>query len=380
MSKKSSKGKAVVGMSGGVDSSVAAAILKRDGYDVIGVTIRTWPKEECGASSGRACCNLEAVTRARAAAEDVGIPYYVVDFSADFKKEVIDYFCAEYLKGHTPNPCVVCNEKIKFAKLLEKARSLGARSVATGHYARAEFNKSRGRYLLKEGIDKAKDQSYFLFSLSQEQLKHCIFPLGGLTKDKVRSLAEAFKLRTHDTVSSQDVCFIRDKSYADYIKKKTGIEAMAGEIVNSAGKVLGQHKGIVFYTIGQRRGLGIAHKEPLYVTGIDIADNRIIVGEKTDALKKGLTAERLNWIAVKDIDKPIRVMAKIRYAHKKAGATVTKIEEGAVRVDFDEPQSSPTPGQAVVFYDKDVVVGGGWIKKGSDPLLVSKKVEQLWEG
>ena len=349
-------------MSGGVDSSVAAAVLKRDGYDVIGVTIRTWSKEECGASFGRACCNLEAVTRARAVAEGLGISYYVVDFSADFKKEVIDYFCAEYLKGHTPNPCVVCNEKIKFAKLLEKARSLGARSIATGHYARVEFNKNHGRYLLKEGKDKAKDQSYFLFSLSQGQLEHCIFPLGGLIKDKVRSMAKRFKLRTHDTVSSQDVCFIQDKSYAEYIRKKTGVEAMPGKIVNSAGKVLGRHKGIIFYTIGQRRGLGIAHKEPLYVTGIDIANNRVIVGERTDMLKKSLVAERLNWISVKGKEKPIRVTAKIRYAHKKAKATVTKMKEDAVRVDFDEPQSSPAPGQAVVFYDKDIVVGGGWIK------------------
>jgi len=362
MPKKSSKGKVVVGMSGGVDSSVAAAILKNDGYDVIGVTIKTWPKEECGASVGRACCNLEAVTRARAVAEGLGVPYYVVDFSHDFKKEVIDYFCAEYLKGRTPNPCVVCNEKIKFAKLIEKARSLGAQRVATGHYARALFDKKRGRYLLKEGKDKAKDQSYFLFSLSQEQLKHAIFPLGGLTKDKVRSMAKKLKLRTHDTVSSQDVCFIQDKSYAEYIRKKTGVEDVPGEIVNGAGNVLGRHKGIIFYTIGQRRGLGIAHKEPLYVTGIDTANNRVMVGEKTDVLKNGLAAERLNWIAVKGIEKPMRVMTKIRYAHKKARANVTKMVEGAVRVDFDEPQSSPTPGQAVVFYDKDIVVGGGWIK------------------
>jgi tRNA-specific 2-thiouridylase len=363
MSKKASgKGRIVVGMSGGVDSSVAAAILKRRGYDVIGVTIRTWPKEECGASFGRACCSLEAVTRARAVAEDLDIPYYVADFSADFRKEVIDYFCAEYLKGRTPNPCVVCNEKIKFAGLLEKARSLGARSVATGHYARVAAGRGRGRHLLKEGKDKTKDQSYFLFSLSQAQLKHCVFPLGGLTKDEVRSMAKGFGLRTHDAVSSQDVCFIQDKSYAEYIRKKTGLEVAPGEIVNSAGRVIGRHKGIIFYTIGQRRGLGIAHKEPLYVTGIDIADNRVTVGGKTDVLKKSLAADRLNWIALRGIEKPIRVMAKIRYAHKKAWSTVTKTKEGVVRVDFDEPQASPTPGQAVVFYDRDTVVGGGWIK------------------
>ena len=360
--KRSAKSKVVVGMSGGVDSSVAAAILKRDGYDVMGVSVRTWPKEECGASSGRACCNLEAVTRARAVAEGLGIPYYVVDFSADFKKEVIDYFCAEYLKGHTPNPCVVCNEKIKFGKLLEKAGSLGAQKIATGHFAGVSFDKRRGRYLLKEGKDKAKDQSYFLFSLSQEQLKHCLFPLSGLTKEDVRRKAKSFGLRTHDTPSSQDVCFINDLNYAEYIKKKTGMEIRPGEITDSSGNILGRHKGVIFYTIGQRRGLGIARGEPLYVTAIDIATNRIVVGNKKDVLKISLVAEKINWISVKDITKPIKVAAKIRYAHKKAKATVTKTGEGVVRVDFDEPQEAPTPGQAVVFYDCEMVVGGGWIK------------------
>ena len=357
-----SKVKVVVGMSGGVDSSLAAALLKKEGYDVIGITFRMWPKEECGQSSERACCSLEAVTRARAVSEDLGIPYYVVDFSADFKKYVVDYFCSEYLKGLTPNPCVICNQKIKFGKMLEKAQSLGASYVATGHYVNAGLDKRTGRFLLKEGKDKIKDQSYFLFNLSQEQLKHTIFPLGGLTKDRVRALAKKMKVRTYNTVSSQDICFVQDKDYDEYIMIKTGVEARPGSIVDKNGKVLGCHKGIMSYTIGQRRGLGIAHKEPLYVTEIDIHNNRVVVGVRKELLKRRVIADRLNWISIKDIEKPMKVEAKIRYNHKKAKAVVTKLGVDAVKVDFDEPQSAPTPGQAVVFYEKNVVLGGGWIK------------------
>lgn len=356
------KPKVVVGMSGGVDSSLAAALLKKDGYDVIGVTFRMWPKEECGESHGRACCSLEAVTRARAVALELGIPYYVVDFSSEFKKEVIDYFCSEYLKGLTPNPCVVCNEKIKFGRLLEKAMSLGASHVATGHYAKARVNKN-GRHLLVEGDDKLKDQSYFLFSLSQEQLKSALFPLGKFTKEKARAIARKMKLHTYNTESSQDVCFIKDQGYAEYIKKMTGVEMKPGDIVNGSGRVLGRHKGIPFYTIGQRRGLGIAYTEPLHVTAIDVRNNRIVVGRSADVMKKSLIADRMNWVSVDGVDGSMRVLARIRYNHKKAKATVTDLGGGAVRVDFDEPQFAPTPGQALVLYNKDVVIGGGWIRE-----------------
>ncbi len=351
-----------VAMSGGVDSSLAAALLKKEGFDVVGLTFRMWPKEECGSSAGRACCNLEAITRARAVAEDLKIPYYVFDFSEDFKKKVIDYFCDEYLKGRTPNPCIICNEKIKFGLLLEKAATLGIDLIATGHYARLAYDRRSGRVLLKEGRDKKRDQSYFLFSLSQEQLKKIRFPLGDFTKERTRRIAKKMRLKTYNTISSQDICFVQDADYADYIMKKTGMEIRQGEIADGSGKVLGTHKGIPYYTIGQRRGLGIAYGEPLYVTGIDIEKNRVIVGTKKDILKKGLTARRLNWIAIREIDKPLKVKAKIRYNHKKADAVVTKAGPDSVKVEFKAAQAAPTPGQAVVFYDGDIVVGGGWIE------------------
>lgn len=355
------KERVIVGMSGGVDSSVAAALLKKSGYDVVGVTIKTWPKEECGESFARACCSLESVARARAVAHSLKIPFYVADFSAEFKKAVIDYFCKEYLRGFTPNPCIVCNEKIKFAKLLDKARELGASHIATGHYARSGYDRKSGRFLLNEGKDRKKGQAYFLFSLSQEQLASAIFPLGKLRKENVRRMAKTLRLKAFDAPSSQDVCFVRDIKYAEYIRKKTGVRMKQGEIVDKSGNVLGRHKGISYYTIGQRHGLGIAFREPLYVTAIDIENNRLVVGIREDIMKNRLLAQGVNWIAIRSFKKPIRAWAKIRYNHKKARVVIAPAANGMVKVDFDEPQSAPTPGQAVVFYDKDLVIGGGWI-------------------
>lgn len=352
----------VVAMSGGVDSSLAAALLKKAGYDVIGMTFRMWPKEDCGSVAGRACCSLEAVTRARFVAEGLGMPYYVVDLSKEFKREVIDYFCEAYLKGMTPNPCVLCNEKIKFGKLLHKAHSLGASYVATGHYADVSYDNKSSRFVLREGKNGTGEQSYFLFSLTQDQLGHALFPLARFTKDRTRRLAKRLGIKTFDTVSSQDVCFTQGVDYAEYIRKKTGVDMKPGDIVDSRGNVLGRHKGIPYYTIGQRRGLGIAFKEPLYVTAINICKNTISVGTKPEVLKKSIVADRINWIA-RPIDGPVRVMAKIRYNHKKSRCVVSPTGKSSARIDFDDPQEAPTPGQAVVFYNKDIVLGGGWIKE-----------------
>jgi tRNA-specific 2-thiouridylase len=361
--KKPRKPGIAVAMSGGVDSSVAAALLKKEGRGVIGVTFRMWPKEECGSSAARSCCSLEAVTRARAVAHGLGIPYYVFDFSEEFKKQVIGYFCDQYLKGFTPNPCVICNERIKFGALFDKARSLGADIVATGHFTGIARDKRSGRYLLKKSRAREKDQTYFLFSLSQDQLKHSLFPLEAYDKAMVRAVARRLKLPTFDTASSQDVCFIKDNSYAEYIRKKTGVDIKCGDIVDASGKALGRHKGIPFYTIGQRRGLGIAYKEPLYVTGIEPETNRIVVGTKKDVLKKSFIAERMNWISIPSLDKPRKFLTKIRYNHKETEALVTPAGAGSVRVDFEKPQEAPTPGQAAVFYEKRTVVGGGWIRE-----------------
>jgi len=349
-----------VGMSGGVDSSVAALALTKEGHDVVGITFRMWPKEECSLGGPRPCCNLESLARARVVAEELGIPYHLIDLSREFKSEVIDYFCREYLKGLTPNPCVVCNEKIKFSILLKEAKAFGASRIATGHFARVK--ELNGRSLLREGRDKAKDQSYFLFRLTQEQLKCASFPLGDMTKDEVRDIAREHNLVTSHAVSSQDICFVQDLDYAKYIQKKTGVHPNQGDIVDAGGKVLGRHDGILHYTIGQRRGLGIAYSEPLYVTGIDVKANKVIVGTKKDVLSSSLVADRLNWISIEKPEGPFKAKAKIRYNAKKADCTVTPAGKDEVRVDFDLPQEAPTPGQAVVFYDDDIVIGGGWIK------------------
>lgn len=349
-----------VGMSGGVDSSVAVYLLLRGGSKVIGITFRMWPKEECTSGSKRPCCNLESLARARVVAEEMGCEYHLIDLSKEFKRNVIDYFCREYASARTPNPCVVCNEKIKFSILLEEARRFGASSVATGHFARVE--KRDGRYILREGVDKRKDQSYFLCRLTQDQLKAARFPLGELTKDDVRRIAREAKLATSDSVSSQDICFVHDLDYAQYIQKMTGIKPEPGDIVNVDGKVVGRHKGILFYTIGQRRGLGIAHTEPLYVVGLNVKDNQVIVGVKKDILRDSLVADRFNWIAVDQPKKSFTCKAKIRYNSRKADCLVKPIGEGDFRVEFDRPQEAPTPGQAVVLYEGDVVLGGGWIR------------------
>lgn len=347
-------------MSGGVDSSVAAALLKKECYDVIGISLKLWPKEECGFYRPAACCSLEGIADARLVSETLDIPFYVLDLHEEFKKEVIDYFSREYLDGRTPNPCVLCNEKIKFGILLKKAHELGARYVATGHYANVRYDRKNKIFLLKEGRDKKKDQSYVLFSLTQAQLSRVLFPLGGLTKKRTRGIARRLRLPVHAKAESQEICFIQD-DYTDYLKRRFPDEIKPGPVVDEKGRVLGTHKGIAFYTIGQREGLGISYKHALYVIKIDKKTNTVVVGPKERRFFKYVSVRNINWIK-KPVSDRLTAKVKIRSQHKKADAALY-ISNGALRVEFRKPQESPTPGQAAVFYQKDAVLGGGWIEE-----------------
>jgi len=355
-----SKDKVIVGMSGGVDSSVVAALLKEEGFEVIGVTMKIWGGETIGKEGVHHACygpgEIEDIEDAQKVAEILRIPFYTVDLKQEYKTDVLDYFFNEYLSGKTPNPCVVCNRKIKFNALVEKARTDGIKFdyFATGHYAQVEYNKTRDRYLLKKAIDLNKDQSYFLYSLSQEQLSHTIFPLGDYTKEEVRKIARDLGLGINDKPESQN--FIAG-GYSSFFKSAV----QPGPILNKKGEILGMHRGIPFYTIGQRRGLGISSGERLYVTAIDPERNTIMLGRKEDVFGDELIATKLNWIAMEKL-KP-KVKAKIRYLHKETEAEVVPLGEEKIRVKFREPQMAITPGQAVVFYDGDIVVGGGVIEK-----------------
>lgn len=357
------KKKVVVGMSGGVDSSVAASLLK-ERYEVIGAHLNLG-------------CALGTEKDARSMASKLDIPFYSLNLKREFGKKVIDYFIREYSKGRTPNPCIVCNKKIKFKALLKKARELRADYIATGHYAKVAYNKKRKRYLLKKGRDKKKDQSYVLCGLDQKQLEHTLFPLANFTKEEVKEKAK--ELGIHNRPSSQEICFVPNTDYHGFLKKRMSTDRLKkGLIVDREGKVLGKHKGIAFYTIGQRRGLGIATGKPLYIIAIDNNRDVIVVGSEEEILKDELIARDVNWIAVNRLKKPIKVRAKIRYQHREAEATVTPVSKNRARVKFKKPQRAITPGQAVVFYDKparrspclagrrvgaggDVVLGGGWI-------------------
>lgn len=360
------KEKVIVGMSGGVDSSVTAALLLEKGYDVIGVTMQIWPDTKEERIAERAgCCSLAAVDDARKVANKLSIPYYVMNFKEIFGEKVIKYFINEYTEGKTPNPCIMCNKYIKFEALLNKAIAMGIDYVATGHYSRIKYDSNKKRYLLKKSVTSEKDQTYVLYNLTQDQLSRTLFPLGDYTKEEVRQLAKKYGLHVASKAESQEICFIEDNDYARFISENTDKEIKPGYFVDTKGNILGKHKGIIHYTVGQRKGLGIALGKPMYVVRIDVENNLVVLGDESEVFSKTLTANQVNLISVDKITDKMRVTAKIRYTAKEAPATIYPLEEGRVKVEFDYPQRAITPGQAVVFYDGDIVVGGGTIEYSS---------------
>ena len=356
------KTRVVVGMSGGVDSSATAALLLEQGYDVVGITLKLWP-QDCVSRAEDKCCGPQAVADARAVCHRLGVPYYLVDESAEFQTKVIQYFADEYKAGRTPNPCVMCNQNLKFGRLIERADQLGARYIATGHFARLEPSADRGRTLLKRGRDPRKDQSYFLFSLRQEQLARALFPLGEKTKSDTREVARHCQLKTADKKESMEICFVPDKDYGRFLQQAKLAQKHRGEIVNLHGQVLGHHEGIEFYTIGQRKGLGLSSTQPLYVIELDAAGNRVVVGDDSALERAEFTVDRCNWIPFDQPPERLEATVKIRYNHPGTPATVTPLSGGRSKVQLHTPQRAITPGQAAVFYQDDLVVGGGWITR-----------------
>ena len=354
----------VVGMSGGVDSSVAAALLVERGFDVVGVTMRVW-SGAVGEGPQRfgACCGSEAVDDARRVARTLGIPYYVLNMEAEFTRAVVDRFTEAYRRGRTPVPCVACNADLKFGSLLARARAWDAQAVATGHYARVTRDEATGRYLLWRGTDSHKDQSDFLWPLTQSQLAAAHFPVGELDKSEVRAYARGLGLATADKPESQEICFVPDDDYRGFLRRRDPSLFTPGPIVDTAGAVLGVHAGVAAYTIGQRKGLGVTAGTPLYVVDIDADANRVTVGTPAALERDRLVATDVNFIACDPPREPMRVQARIRHSHRPAGATVQARAQGRADVVFDEPQRAITPGQSVVWYRDDLVVGGGVISR-----------------
>ena len=356
-----SKGKVVVGMSGGVDSSVAAWLLKEQGYDVIGVTMQIWQDEEnIVQEENGGCCGLSAVDDARRVAAAIGIPYYVMNFKDEFQKSVIEYFTKEYLAGRTPNPCIACNRYVKWEALLQRSLSIGADYIATGHYARIE-HLPNGRYAIRRSATMEKDQTYALYNLTQEQLARTLMPVGEYSKDRIREMADEIGLLVAHKPDSQDIFFVPDGDYDSFIENTTDQVLPTGNFVTPEGKVLGKHKGIIHYTVGQRKGLGLALGYPAFVLEIRPETNEVVIGTYEESLTYTVRANELNFMSVEQITEPVRIFAKIRYNHKGAWCTVERTGEDEIVCTFDEPIRAATPGQAVVLYDGEYVLGGGTI-------------------
>lgn len=355
--------KVVVGMSGGVDSSVAAWLLKQQGYEVIGVTMQIWQdEEELAQQENGGCCGLSAVEDARKVAWQLEIPYYVMNFKREFKANVMDYFVEEYLHGRTPNPCIACNRYVKWESLLKRSLDIGADYIATGHYARVE-QLANGRYALRQSATAAKDQTYALYNLTQDQLAHTLMPVGAYTKDDIRRMAEEIGLQVAHKADSQEICFIPDHDYAKFIEENSGEVPGPGNFVDMDGNVLGRHEGITHYTVGQRKGLNLSMGRPVFVVEIRPDTNEVVIGDSEDVFTDSLICDRLNWMAIDGLHgNEMQVTAKIRYSHRGAPCVIREIENGQVECRFLEKVRAVTPGQAVVFYDGEYVVGGGTIR------------------